>query len=392
MILVDKPYISDFFRRTVADNGFQVVNTRVARELGFKDSPNLIGEKEAIRALSVEAAPLIYTTSENALAWIFTHLSHAELPEKISLFKDKVRFRRLIQPILPDFAFNEVRWDELDNLHVPELATPFIIKPSVGFFSMGVRKVTSLAAWDEVKTSIKNEIRSLEGIYPREVLNATSFIMEEVVEGEEFAVDAYFDATGAPVIVGLYHHLFGSGDDVSDRVYYTSRRVIEANLREMTEFLRKVGELSGARRFPIHAEIRRTANGTLVPIEINPMRFGGWCTTPDMTFFAYGVNPYVLFLRQEKPDWDRILSGKDGKRYGIIVMENATGIEGEKIAGFDYEGFVSHFKRPITLRKIDYRTYPVFCFLFVETSPSSFEEFEWALEADPREFVIEKHD
>ncbi|MCP3675252.1 MAG: ATP-grasp domain-containing protein [Gammaproteobacteria bacterium] len=32
-----------------------------------------------------------------------------------------------------------------------------------------------------------------------------------------------------------------------------------------------------------HDELRGDDKGTILPIEVNPMRFGGWCTSADIT-------------------------------------------------------------------------------------------------------------
>lgn len=387
MILVDKPYISDFFRNTVKEYGFPVVKTEVARELGFNDGPNILEEREAVQRLEFSKDIQIYTTSENSIGWIARHLSFTDLPEKIDMFKNKVKFRTLISPMVPDFYFKEVKGDALDTLSVENLPMPFIIKPAIGFFSMGVHKVTSPKEWEQVKRTIKAEIQGVKNLYPKVVLNTASFIIEQNIEGEEFAIDAYFDASGEPVILGLYNHIFASGEDVSDRVYFTSKEIVEGNLTEFTRFLNEIGKLAEVRNFPVHVEVRRCSTGTIIPIEINPMRFGGWCSTPDLTFLSYGFNPYVYYFYQKRPDWARILENKARKRYSIIVLDNSTGIEGNKITAFDYDRLLSKFENPLELRRINYRKYPVFGFLFTETSEKNVYELESILKSDLREFV-----
>ena len=44
MILIDKPYISDLFRDTIIRNRFPVIDTAVAREMGFGEQACLIDE------------------------------------------------------------------------------------------------------------------------------------------------------------------------------------------------------------------------------------------------------------------------------------------------------------------------------------------------------------
>jgi len=57
-------------------------------------------------------------------------------------------------------------------------------------------------------------------------MDASTFIIEDYLEGEEFAVDAYFNAEGKVVILNILHHKFSSSTDVSDRVYSNSQSII----------------------------------------------------------------------------------------------------------------------------------------------------------------------
>ena len=62
--------------------------------------------------------------------------------------------------------------------------------------------------------------------------------------------------------------------------------------------------------FPAHVEVRIDSSGKVFPIEINPLRFGGWCTTADLLGIALGYNSYDYFIQNEKPDWERIFRWK----------------------------------------------------------------------------------
>jgi hypothetical protein len=387
MIFIDKPFVSDFLRKTIKENGFPVVKTEIAEKLGFNNGLNILDEEKAIQQARSSENMLIYTTSENAIGWIAEHFSFTKLPQKIELFKDKVKFRTLIQPMYADFYFREIQLYELDDLSLENIPMPFIIKPAVGFFSMGVYKVTGPRKWEQVKEAIRAEVDRVKDLYPTEVLNTKSFIIEQCVEGEEFAVDAYFDATGDPVILNIHKHIFSSNEDVSDRVYISSKEIIENNIDQFYVFLKEIGILSGVRNFPVHAEIRRDCTGSVLPIEINPMRFGGWCSTADAAHLAYGFNPYVLYFSQKRPEWKEILKHKEGKLYSIVVLDNSTGIEGTQIASFDYERLLTNFEKPLELRKIDYEEYPVFGFLFTETKAENIFELERILKSDLKEFI-----
>jgi len=240
MFFVDKPYVSDFFKMTVRDNAIPVVGTDIAKELGLYSGTKIISEDRAIEMAQESDNLTIYTTSENSIGWISKHLAFSNLPRKIELFKDKLKFRELVKSIFPKFYFKEVRVEDLKKILFNELPLPFIIKPTVGFLSMGVHKVSNFEEWGNTIDSIIAEIDQIKDLYPGDVLDTSSFIIEQCINGEEFAVDAYFNSIGEPVILGILKHTFSSDTDVSDRVYISSKKIIESNLKEFTEFVEKL--------------------------------------------------------------------------------------------------------------------------------------------------------
>jgi len=387
MFLVDMPYVSDILKTTIKNCSVPVIETEITQQLELYTGTKRVSEQQAVKNAQQQENPQLYLTSENAINWIAQHLQSTSLPDKINLFKDKFRFRQLIAPLYPDFYFQQVSIHELKQLDFDTLKPPFIIKPNVGFFSMGVYKVNTKQEWHQSVEAIFTEIEQVKDLYPCEVLDTRSFIIEECIEGEEYAVDAYFNETGEPTIVGIYKHTFASEHDVSDRVYTTSKEIIEKNLIEFTTFIRDIGQLSQVKNFPIHLELRRKSNGTIIPIEINPMRFGGWCTTADTTFLSYGFNPYYYYFSQKKPDWDQILTGKEDKLFSIIVLDNSTGVAAEKIKTFNYDELLNKFEKPMELRKINYQEYPVFGFLITETRTDNFAELTYILDSDLTEFI-----
>ncbi len=387
MILIDKPYVSDFVKITIEEYNIPVVKTQAALDFGFDNRYNLIEERIAVEKVKTDPNELLLTVSENSIGWIAKNLSFTDLPEKIERFKNKAKFRELTRALNPGYFFKEVSFEKLSNISIEDVPVPFIIKPTTGFFSMGVHKVNGKEDWPETVVAIHNEIHDMQGIYPEEVFNTTSFILEACIEGEEYAVDAYFDSEGEPVILSIFKHLFSSLEDVGDRVYMTTKTIVEENSRPIHDYLQKIGQLTDVRDFPLHMEIRRTEKGTVMPIEINPMRFGGWCTTADVSRFAYGFNQYAFFFDRKKPDWDEILGKMSDDIYSIIVLDNSTGVDNKKIKSFDYDKVLSRFEHPLELRRVDFSKYPVFAFLFTKTRAINFRELNSILTSDLREFI-----
>jgi hypothetical protein len=393
MFLLDKPYISDFLRQTLKEHQIPVVATPQALEMEPLPGTLLVDPAEAaqrltqeLRGTSSEACSPLYTTSENALNWIATRLADTPLPAGINLFKDKLKFREKTRALFPEFFFRKVEYAGIDTLNVDELNFPFIIKPSVGFFSMGVHKVDSVREWESTRAAIHAEIAQQQAIYPREVLDTATFIIEECIEGDEFAVDVWFTENSTAVVVGIHQHLFASDHDVSDRVYFTSRQLLECHLDEFAAFATRVGTQLGVKNFPVHMELRRK-QGKILPIEVNPMRFGGWCSTADSSAKAFGFNPYLSYFKGEVPAWDRILAPKDDTVHSIVVLDNSSGVPAHEISAFDYPALEASFEQVLELRRTDYKRYNVFGFLFSATRPENMAELERILTSDLREFV-----
>ncbi len=389
MIILDKPYVSSLLRDSVIRNGFPVIRTDTALAADVNGEFKFLDDRKAVE-LYIAGKEKLYTNSENAIAWITENLQNSELPKQIALFKDKAAMRELLKPLFPDYYFQKVSLEELTGLSFADIRLPIIVKPAIGFFSMGVYKITGKEDWLLMQDAVAEEMEKVKGIYPREVMDGSTFIIEELIEGDEYAVDVYFDREGEPVITNIMYHIFGSASDVSDRVYITSADIIKENLSRMENFLRQVGSAAGLHDFPAHVEVRVDDGGRIIPIEVNPMRFGGWCSTGDMAALAYDFDPYLYYFSEQKPDWPELLKGKENKIFSIIILDNSTGIETRDIAEFDYEKAASPFSGILQLRKIDFREYPVFGFLFVETSADEFSKVEYLLKSNLREFITLK--
>ncbi len=386
MIILEKPYVSALLARTVGRLQIPVLSNEVSRGL-IKDYDLKIIETEKIVDITKkERAPLVYSNSEDSIKWIEDNLGFTGYPEKIDLCKDKVRFRRLLKNEYPDFFFTTVEEDDLDDLDVSRLNKPFIIKPAVGFFSLGVYKVVLDKEWPTVLACIKRDMERVKGQYPVEVLDTGRFIIEEYIDGDEFAVDLYYNDESKPVILNILHHLFISETDVSDRIYLTSKDIIEKYSRVFQKHLEKLGILGGFRKMPMHIEFRVDGD-SVFPIEANPMRFAGWCAT-DIAWYAWGINTVEYYFKQLKPDWPKIFEGKGDKVYSLVVGLIPGDVSVESVKGIKYNELQDNFKKLLDVRKTDYRRFHVFAFVFSETDESNRDEIERMLKADMHDYLI----
>ena len=360
MILLDAPYVSEFLKKAVETLEQPVLDTPVARSLMTGTDVTFIDEPDF--ASRLQSGERVYTNSENSLDLIIRGSGGSHLARQIEICKNKVLFRETISSLYPDYHFMGTAFDSLDELTVSDMAFPVVIKPARGFFSLGVHMVLKAEEWPGVVSAIAQEREALNAEYPKEVVNCGEFIIEEAIDGEEYAIDVYYDGNGEPVITNILYHQFSSEDDVSDRLYYTSTAIIQTWLDPFTETAAEIGRVCGFRDFPIHLEVRVDSKGRVIPIEANPLRFAGWCVT-DITHHAWGINPYECYFKDIRPDWPAILEAREGMVYAMVIGDVPAGIDRQKIAKVDYDRFCDQFDKVLELRRIDYTAYPVFAFV-----------------------------
>jgi hypothetical protein len=392
MIILDQPYVSEFLINTILENRYPVLRNGLSESIFSPDLVPLLDDKEASQYLLQNKPIRLYTPSEHSIDWIVNHLAYTDIPDKINIFKDKVRFRQTFAPLFPSIFYRVIPFTELENLNVDRFPSPLVLKPAKGFFSMAVARIENQSEYNHAVEKIKKELETLQSLYPVNVLDTSDFIVEQYIRGKEFAFDAYFDSMGDPVILNIWQHLFSSEHDVSDRVYITSADIVNQYLERFQDVLNKIRKRIPLFNFPMHVEVRIDEQERLFPIEINPYRFGGWCTTADMSFHAYGINLYHAYFNDIHPRWPEQLKNMRDRIFSIIVLDNSTGVDAQDIIHFNYDKLLSGFEKPVELRKINYKTWPVFGFLFTETRAERFFELENILKSDLTEYVETQKD
>ncbi|QEE15113.1 ATP-grasp domain-containing protein [Promethearchaeum syntrophicum] len=386
MMILDKPYVSKFLEDSLIEMQIPVLKNKALEELNLSSKILTIDEEEFIKRVKNSQIPHIFSNSENSINWIKENLSFTDLPNKISIFKDKVEFRKIMKPFYPNYYFQKVNFNELGKIDVSKMQFPFIIKPAVGFFSLGVYLIKNLEEWPKIIKFIQRDMNNINKIFPIEVIDSSSFIIEENIEGEEYAVDVYFNSNGRPVILNILKHYFASPEDTSDRLYITSKNIIEESREIFLETLEKISQATQIRNFPMHIEFRVDENNNIGIIEANPMRFAGLCVT-DLAYYAWRTNNYKLFFEQEAPDWNQILKDKEGKIFAMIVGNIPADINLRDIKSVDYEKFAKKFKKPLDIRKINYHEFPLFAIAFAEFDENNLAEMNEFLNDDFKDII-----
>jgi hypothetical protein len=389
MLLFDAPYVSEYLIRTAQRLGQPVLDRRDPASAALP--AGTVDEAEFARRLG--AGERVLANSENSLDLVLRAAPGGELARRIELCKDKARFREATAALYPGYRFCRVRADELDSFDPAGFPKPFVIKPSRGFFSLGVHVVCCDDQWPAAAAALRAERATMNAQYPRSVVDGAEFIVEAVIDGEEYAIDVYYDAQGEPVITNILHHRFASADDVSDRLYYTCADIMRERLGPFTSACRDIGRACGLRDYPMHLEVRVDSAGRLIPIEANPLRFAGWCVA-DLTVHAWGINPYECFLTDTRPDWPAILDATDreqpGAVFAMIIGDLPPGVDGAAVERVDHDGFAAQFDTVLELRRMDHTAYPVFAMAFVRTTLARMDRLTAITEADFAPFITSR--
>ena len=369
MIILDRPYISEELRDYLIRESVPVLHNDTAVECLGKNSPNLFSSEQFISLYDKERR--LYTCSENSIDWVVKNLQDRNLLDCIERMKNKATFRQLLAPMYPDFFFRQATLSELSALDTHQFSYPFVLKPQVGFFSVGVYPIASKLDWDNALADLFQHVDDWKKTYPESVVN-TEFILEQYIHGQEFAIDAYYDENGKAVILNILKHDFDGMSDVSDRLYCTGKSVIENNIDRFTNWLTEVNRYFKISNFPFHAEVR-VENGKITPIEFNPMRCAGWCCT-DISLFAFGFCTYDYFLQRRKPDWEKLLKGKEDQYYTLIIMNKSNPKMSHGV--FDYDAACKNLGEILCLRKIDFHSNPIYGFLFTKIEKNGIDTMQ----------------
>lgn len=319
----------------------------------------LLSIEDAVKMISKHSS-LILTNAEDILPFLIEHSGNKARIENIRLFKDKVRTRQFLSRIYPDYFFIEADINRLSDIELPP-GREYIIKPLAGFFSIGIRKIRDKSDLAHAVEDISREIKENAGNVSPDVVSPDRFIIEEYLPGDEYACDAYFNSKGEGVVLGIYRHPFLNDEDFRDIVYYTNPELMREMLPMAESFLKMLSSERKIVNFPLHMEFR-VKGDLLVPIEINPMRFGGFSLS-DLTFFAYGIKANDCYFQSIKPDWDEILSKAGQETYYWVLSE----LHSRTDASFDHEEYADTFEGILAYCKLDTRRYPAFSIAFAST-------------------------
>ena len=382
MLILEKPYVSETLIRTAIEKNLPVLRNSMSEMLVARGNKLNLYDDNAFAA-EYEKRHRLYSMSENGLGWIVEHLKDKELIDKIGLLKDKAIFRRICSDMYPDFFFKEVEVAELIKMSTDGLKFPLVLKPSVGFLSVGVYVVRDEAEWKSAIADIEKNFAKSSAQFPEFVVGTAKFLIEEYIHGEEYAVDAYFDENGNPAILNIYHHRFASESDTSDRLYCSSKALYDTYEQTFTDFLISTNKVIGLRNFPMHIEFRYDGKKA-IPIEINPLRFAGFCLNELQTHIT-GIHPVIAYFENIHISKEDMWKGRETDTYSFLVLERPT--QAPANAVFDSAKFKASFSDVLEIREVKEASVGVAATAFTRTDKAHEAELDRILTLDMMEFM-----
>ena len=156
---------------------------------------------------------------------------------------------------------------------VAEVGLPVVAKPDVG---VGAAKTYKLESNEELERYLIDK-------------PAVDYIVEEFVRGELITYDGLTGRAGEILFDSTFTYSSGVMEAVNQNLdlWYWIGRSIPADVQEVGRAMARAFDL---RERPFHFEMFRTADGRLIPLEVNMRPPGGW--TVDMFNYANDFDLY----------------------------------------------------------------------------------------------------
>ncbi len=260
-------------------------------------------------------------TSEASLQIVREALTDKAKQNAINVLKDKFRFREVVSQLYPHYQFKKVAFEDIEHLRVTKKT---IIKPAKGFFGIAVKTIDQNTDLKALAQDIQEEIQSTYGVFSEEMLSQNEFVVEEYIEGEEYAVDMFYDAQGEPHIVNIYHHPMPRVEAYLHMLYYSSKEVFDKTYDKAISFFKKLNAILDVKNIVLHAEFK--CDTELIPVEINAMRYGG-VGLGNLIYHAIGLDPYQCFKEGKTPDWDEVWRQHKEDNFAFLIAYNGTEVD-----------------------------------------------------------------
>ena len=325
----------------------------------------------------------VIIATETVLDEALKKLDDDETREMVSRLKNKVQCRQMLASIFPDFFFREIPVRDLPTIELTP-GEKYFVKPIKGYWGSAAFPVDAATDRVGLMHEIEAQLTKRTNIFSEQVVAKDRLIVEEFLEGEEYAVDMIFDESGQPVITNVCHHPLPKKLDYLHVVYYTSYEVYRNLYPKFLEFFNELNRSLHARSLPIHGEFK-LHKGRLTPIELNPLRFGsdGFA---DLSFHAFGFNPFLYFAENRAPDWEALWKGREEKIFAFYLGYNGTDLDAGRYRP-DFRNFRRLFSHILSDTAMNYQDTLAFAVMYIEED--SLERIHELLEVEFNEYFVD---
>ncbi|MDD4309567.1 MAG: ATP-grasp domain-containing protein [Candidatus Cloacimonetes bacterium] len=301
-------------------------NSKFIEELAKRDDIIAMSGEE-LENSNIYFAPLdkVYVPSETSLSIVMDRMQDKSYVNGINKLKNKYFCREALSSIYPDFYFAKAALADIPSLKFGDKKV--VIKPLKGFFGTGVRIADKDTDLHKLAYEMNLEVESSVKFFPESILSKDEYIIEEFITGDEYAVDMFFDEQGKPAIMNIYFHPEPIIPEYFHLMYYTNKEIFDLYLDTFNRFFTELNGVLNLKNFPIHAEFK-LQDGVMVPIELNPMRYGGFGLA-DLTFNSYNFQPITAYFDDKPVDWYAIWKHRKQYNYAWILGYNGKDVNME---------------------------------------------------------------
>ena len=286
--------------------------------LPLTDNIEIISNDNLISAdLCFYANQKVCITSETSIEIIANRID-LNRANAIKQLKDKFAFRQILSKIYKNYQYSLIKATEIEHLRISE---KMVIKPIKGCFGTAVRIIEPSTDFKKLSLDLNSELLKNGSVFSDSVLSKDDFIVEQFIEGEEYAVDMFYNSKGEPCIVNIYHHPMPNNKAYLHMIYYSSKEVFDKIYDKAKTFFIELNKILGVTNFVMHSEFKMSERD-LIPIEINSMRFGGM-GLGNLVYHSLKINPYMYYLNDIEPNWQNIWKGNEHNIFTFFIAYNS---------------------------------------------------------------------
>lgn len=329
-----------------------------------KDIIAMSGDELAQSEIKFRPTDKVYVPSETSLSIVMERMEDKTYVDGINKLKNKYFCREALSSMYPDFYFTKASLAEIPSLDLK--GKKVFIKPLKGFFGTGVRYADENTNLKDLAQEMNKEVETNAKFFSESVLTKDEYVIEEFITGDEYAVDMFFDEAGKPAIMNIYLHPDPVIADYFHLMYYSNKDIFDKFLATFNEFFNQLNKVMKLKSFPMHAEFK-LQDGIMVPIELNPMRYGGFGLS-DMTYNSYDFQPITAYFDNQPVDWSKIWETRKENNYGWILAYNGNKIDVNTATPkhAEFRSFLAKNSEIMDYVKLDHKTNPVFALAYVK--------------------------